>query len=98
MNFNGAVALSAKRPRWWRPQADMALNCRVIGPDKPPLIKTVLDAIQLLESGQTFSFNLDYQPALLYRILDQKGFAHWTEPLQDGKWRIDVCLSPARVL
>lgn len=98
MNHNGTVTLGARRPRWWHAQPDLPLDCRAVGPDKQPLIKAVLDAAELLTPGRTLSFRLDYEPILLYRVLDQKGFEHWSEPQNDGQWRIDVCLPSGKAL
>lgn len=41
-------------------------------------------------SEQSLFFQLDYQPLLLCRVLDQRGFEHWAEPGKEGEWRIDV--------
>jgi hypothetical protein len=94
MNRNGTAAFAPPRPRWWRAEADLPLDSGLMGPEKPPPIKAVLDAVKSLAPGKTISFLLDCEPALLYRILDQKGFDHWAERGKDGQWRIDVFCSP----
>ena len=90
MNFNGSVIVGPKRPPWWRQSPDVSIDCREARPDKPPLITTIMQGARHLAPGQILSFRLDYEPALLYRMLEEMGFEHWSEAIEDGQWRIDV--------
>ncbi|MBI4060449.1 MAG: DUF2249 domain-containing protein [Elusimicrobia bacterium] len=94
MNKDGVIMLKPQKPRWWRVQPEITLNGQVTNAISP--IQTIIKAAEQLSSGQTLSIRLGYEPELLYHILGEKGFDHWSEPQENGVWRIDFCRLPAR--
>ncbi|MEK7390010.1 MAG: DUF2249 domain-containing protein [Elusimicrobiota bacterium] len=87
MHGNNVVAIEPQKPRWWRDQTEVTLNGEVA--DAISFIQSTIKAAEQLPSGHTLSLRLGYEPELLYHILGDKGFDHWSQLQEDGIWRID---------
>lgn len=86
MNDSGIITLQPRKPLWWRAEADMTVEIQ--DSEGEFALHEIIDAAEHLGSGQTISIRLDYEPELLYQLMDNKGFSHWAQP-KGGGWRID---------
>jgi hypothetical protein len=96
MNDGGAKTL-ARRPGWWREKPDVSIGGPAAEREKHDVIQAVMASAERLIPGKTLSFELDYEPELLFRMLAQRGFDHWTEPIEDGRLRLDIAALPRRL-
>ena len=48
----------------------------------------IMTAAKALGSGKALTVRAPFEPVPLYDVLGQRGFGHWTEPLDDGDWRV----------
>jgi uncharacterized protein (DUF2249 family) len=62
------------------------LNVRGLEPPEP--LERVLDALSQLSPGQQISMLIDREPFPLYRILDNNGFDHQTNPMPDYSYEV----------
>ena len=78
---NGAVPKSCNRPTVAR-RAQMALDLTldVRGMEPPEPLERVLETIGDFAPGDRLKLIIDCEPLPLYRILDNNGYAHRTEP------------------
>jgi len=55
----------------------------------------IMGAVAALDPGQVLVLRAPFEPAPLYRVLGQRGFAHWTESRAADDW--SVWIYPYRV-
>ncbi len=55
----------------------------------------IMGAVTALDPGQVLVLRAPFEPAPLYRVLGQRGFAHWTESRAADDW--SVWIYPDRV-
>lgn len=51
----------------------------------------VLAAMDRLAPGQVLRTRADFEPALLYSFMDERGFDRYTICGEDGVWQVDFC-------
>lgn len=66
----------------------IVLDSRTLDVRGEPVFKSVMDAAERLAPGQVLSVRIDFEPTLLYRLLDRKGYEHWSTPGGRGEWRV----------
>ncbi|WP_240376970.1 DUF2249 domain-containing protein [Bacillus piscicola] len=66
----------------------MKLDNRGLEPPQP-MMRT-LEALEELEDTSTLLIINDRQPMFLYPELEERGYTHESEPLEDGSWQITI--------
>ncbi|TXL65745.1 DUF2249 domain-containing protein [Cerasibacillus terrae] len=54
-----------------------------------PMMRT-LKTLEKMENGDTMAIINDRRPMFLYEELDERGYLHETEPLEDGSYKITI--------
>lgn len=54
-----------------------------------PMMRT-LKALDKMDSGESLSIINDRRPMFLYEELDERGYKHTTEALEDGSFKITI--------
>ncbi len=54
-----------------------------------PMMRT-LKTLDKMENGDTMAIINDRRPMFLYEELDERGYSHETEPLEDGSYKITI--------
>ncbi len=60
------------------------------GLEPPEPMMRILDALETMGDGDTLVARNDRQPMFLYPELEERGYAHRTEPMDGGGYRITV--------
>lgn len=76
-----------RRPSWFARTPDFELDCRAEGAGAPGL-KAIIAEADRVSRGQMLAVRLGFEPALLCRMLGNRGFNHWAEPEGNGDWKI----------
>ncbi|APC47497.1 DUF2249 domain-containing protein [Virgibacillus halodenitrificans] len=69
----------------------MIIDNRGLEPPQP-MIRT-LKALDGMNIGEHLSIINDRRPMFLYEELDERGYSHATEPLEDGSFKIIITKS-----
>ncbi|WP_458414336.1 DUF2249 domain-containing protein [Schinkia sp. CFF1] len=56
--------------------------------NKQEPFQKIMEAIQDLESGDTFILHAPFQPAPLFNVLKSKGFSNESEQIAEDYWKI----------
>lgn len=81
-------AAQDRRPAWFSRKPDVELDLRAPDTAGVPSLKAVISEAERVARGQMLAIRIGFEPALLCRILANRGFNHWAEPEANGDWRI----------
>jgi len=81
----------SRRPSWAAKKPDLELDYRTLDARGEPIIKSILDAADLLHPGKVLSVRIDFEPSLLYHLLHRKGCEHWHESVEAGDRNVYFC-------
>ena len=70
-----------------RPEADRTLDAREI--DGEPF-GAIVDALEDLPEDATLTLVNSFEPQPLYGVLDDRGFDHETERVDDEEWHVSI--------
>ena len=67
--------------------AERTLDAREI--DGEPFGR-IVDELETLDETETLVLVNSFEPEPLYAVLDQRGFDHETERINDDEWRVEI--------
>lgn len=50
----------------------------------------IVDALDELNEGETLELVNSFEPVPLYAVLEQRGFSHDTEQVEEDEWRVRI--------
>ena len=86
--LNAVQMADSRRPSGFGRPPDVELDCRASVNGGALTLKTALEEARRFDAGQILAIRMEFTPALLCRVMANRGFKQWSESDGNGGLRI----------